>query len=60
MEIELKPRTEAIGQLIQDHIDGKIPFSGEGSLYQRVWAMGYSCTNLYEMVIAAEAAKPAH
>lgn len=54
MEIELKPRNETIGQLVQDCADGKLPFD---DLCIKIAAMGYKTTSLYEMVCAAERAK---
>jgi hypothetical protein len=54
VEVVLKPRNEIIAQLIEDCVDGKIPFSGDGSLYQKVRQMGYSGNSLYEMVRAVE------
>jgi hypothetical protein len=48
------PRDKTIAQLIEDCAAGKIPFQGEGSLWQKVRQMGYSCNGLYEMVCAAE------
>ena len=58
IEVVLKSRNEGIAQLVQDCADGKVPFTGDGSLWQKVRAMGYSCNGLYEMVYAAE--KAAH
>ena len=56
LQFKLKPRNATIGQLVQDCADGKLPFSGHGSLCAKVAAMGYKTTSLYEMVLAAEAA----
>jgi hypothetical protein len=53
-EVVLQARTETIAQLVQDCADGKLPFSGPGSLYSKVRAMGYNGNSLYEMVRAAE------
>ena len=54
IEFVMKPRNETIGQLVQDCADGKLPFSGPGSLCEKVAAMGFKTTSLYEMVRAAE------
>jgi hypothetical protein len=54
VEVVLQARTPELSQLIQDCADGKLPFSGPDSLCERVAAMGYKTTSLYEMVCAAE------
>ena len=43
-----------VAELIERYLDGEFPFSGENSLYSKVYALGYSCTSLYEMVVAAK------
>lgn len=53
----MQPRTETIAQLVQDCADGKLPFDGPGSLWEKVHAMGYKCNSLYEMVRGAERAR---
>lgn len=57
MGVILEARTQTIAELVQACADGKLPFSGPDSLTSKVAAMGYSTTSLYEIVIAAEAAK---
>lgn len=52
-QLKLEPRNATIGQLIQDCADGKLRFD---SLCEKVAAMGYKTTSLYEMVRAAELA----
>jgi hypothetical protein len=54
IEVILQPRA-GVGELIEQHLDGKIPYSGSpDSLCAKVYALGYNCNSLYEMVIAAE------
>lgn len=53
-EVVLQARTPAIAELVQQCADGKLPFSGPDSLYSKVHAMGFNCTSLYEMVMAAK------
>lgn len=55
MEVVLQARTASIAELIDLCARGQLKFSGPDSLYSKVHAMGYSCTSLYEMVIAREA-----
>lgn len=54
IQFQMRPRNETIGQLVQDCADGKLSFSGPGSLCEKVAAMGYKTTSLYEMVRGAE------
>lgn len=51
VEVVLIARTEEIGRLVQDCAEGKLEFD---ELCERVAAVGYRTTSLYEMVRAAE------
>jgi hypothetical protein len=53
VEAVMQPRNETIGKLIEECAAGRLPFSGPGSLCEKVSAMGYKTTSLYEMVRAA-------
>lgn len=57
IEVVLQARNETIAQLIEDCVDEKIPFSGPGSLCEKIALMGYKTTSAYEMVLAAERAR---
>ena len=46
-----------VADLIERHLDGEFPYSGENSLYSNVFALGYNCRSLYEMVIQAQEAR---
>lgn len=57
VEVVLQPRA-GVADLIEQYLDGKIPYAGTSdSLYARIRALGYNCNSLYEMVIAAEDAR---
>jgi len=51
-QVVLVAKNDTIGSLVRDCAEGKIKFD---SLCEKVAAMGYKTTSLYEMVIAAEA-----
>lgn len=51
---KLEPRTQTIADLVDQCARGDLPFSGPGSLCEKVSAMGYRCTSLYEMVMCRE------
>ncbi len=51
IQFQMIPRNATIGQLVQNCADGKLPFS---ELCEKVAAMGYKTTSLYEMVRGAE------
>lgn len=55
IKVVMQPR-HGVAELIEQHLDGKIPFDGtDDSLYAKVHALGYRCNSLYEMVMAAKA-----
>ncbi len=54
MDVTMQARTPTIGQLVQDCADGKLQFN---ELCQRVAAMGFKTTSLYEMVRSIQIAK---
>jgi hypothetical protein len=54
VEVVMQARNETIGKLIQECAEGRLQFSGPGSLCEKVAAMGFKTTSLYEMVRAAE------
>ncbi len=53
-QVVLRARTPQIAELVEMCARKQIPFSGPGSLWEKVTAMGYSCNSLYEMVIEVE------
>jgi hypothetical protein len=57
VEVILQSRYDWIEKAINDCADGKLPFSGPGSLTEMVAKAGYKTTSLHEMVCAAEAAR---
>lgn len=57
-QVVLVARNQTIADLIQQCADGTLPFSGPDSLCSKVADMGFKTTSLYEMVIAAERARP--
>jgi hypothetical protein len=54
IQVVLKSRYDSIEYLIQECASGRLPFTGPGSLHEKVAAMGFKTTSLYEMVCAAE------
>lgn len=48
--VVMKPRNGGIAELVEQCRAGKIPFSGPGSLCEKVSSMGYSTVGLFEMV----------
>jgi hypothetical protein len=56
IKVILKSRNDTVEKLVQDCADGNLPFSGPGSLCEKVAAMGFKTASLYEMVCAAERA----
>lgn len=52
--VVLVPRDAQMVQWVQDCADGKIPFTGPGSLWEKTTAAGWSTRGLYEAVVAAE------
>ncbi len=52
MEVKLRARSDTIESLIDQCARGALPFSGPNSLHSKVYAMGYNCNSLYEMVMA--------
>lgn len=55
-QVTLVARSESIAELVQACAEGRLKFSGKGSLCHQVSLMGYKTTSLYEMVIAAQEA----
>lgn len=48
VEVILQARNQTIGDLVQQCVEGKLPFP---ELCQQVARMGYKTTSLYEMVM---------
>lgn len=52
----LRPRNQSVADLIERYLAKHITYA---ELLQRVAAMGFKTTSVYEMVLAAEAERPA-
>ena len=53
-QVVLVARSQDIADLVRDCAEGRLKFSGPGSLCEQVARMGYRTTSLYEMVCAAQ------
>lgn len=54
VEVVMVPRNQTVADLVQACADGKIPFSGPGSLWLEFNQRGWSTQCLYEAVMAAK------